>query len=1187
MKIKKIAIHNIATVTDCVLDMEQAPLRAADLVLICGETGAGKTTILDAICLALYGKAPRMEDTDMVARRGEAAEADTSGLGMDDVRQMMTTGTSESWALMSFAVKDGDADRTYTAGWYCSCANGRTFDAFIKGVAGRKGRNSGYRDAANFLVPGDVVTEVGTVAVRDGNDVIDKRVHDEVKRIVGLDFNQFCRTTMLAQGQFSKFYKSSDADKGVILEKILGNNVYSRVGKRVYEKTREYKNVWEQLNDRLGDLKPMTDDERRAVTEAIAEQGVVAASAAAQCHRIDTRLAWLSTDADIKASEAAAATRKKAAEEALTTPEYTAAAAHVALCDDAAAVINVLREVQGNKKRSEDSRKTLEMCVKKLAVASRELREQSSLLEAEKAKLRVNEDDYATRASQREVFDQDKQFVEALNAIVLSDSSMLKYRHALDAKRKSESEAENAQAKAEKDLKAAQKAVDEAVSAVKAGEEKLAALKPEEVNANRARQAARRGGLVSLRTAVSELQVRREEKAEAEKRLNEYNDVIRQKSDAIGRIDPLIDTADKVLKTVEDAFALANMAAGKDLDKLRTHLEVGCMCPLCRQKIEHELPQRSDLVDECNALKEQKGSAQKNLDELRDRRNTLVRQKTTAEEMCKQVRYSLEKTKADIETRQKAIDRAVSNLQIETGDIATIDAIIKTLDDEVRRTEETLQSISEAQKQLDALRKEVDCCVTARDKTREDHEQCVNVLTDVRSAIKQIDKALTDAETTKNNAQNTILLIDAEHIFGDIREVSGQVVREAYAAARSADKKQKDLIDSQRHNIELHSRALVEMQKLYAQAKDAMPESMVGEDGIGANAGTQAAADFPTSGDTLTEAVSVDSLNRLMRDIAAAKYALDEIAAKTKSCEAALQDYLGGHDGTSRDELEHLAAADPRETLQMRNIVGKAQRAVGEACARLAEAQHRAVEHAKVEGNVPLTEVEGDEATEAVRLLRKAKTEMSQRRDAANGEIGKLNERLKSDDTLHREHQALLERVAQAKTEYDKWARLNSILGDSTGDRFRRIALSFVLESLLERANVYLHKLTPQYDLVGVRGTLNINIRDIGRGGVIRSGNTPSGGETFLVSLALSLALSEISDSLAVDTLFIDEGFGTLSGQPLHNAVELLQSLQRDTCRRVVLISHNASLREMIPVQLQLTKDPYTCTSTVRTVVMS
>lgn len=314
MKIKKIAIHNIATITDYVLDVEQAPLRTADLVLICGETGAGKTTILDAICLALYGKAPRMEDTDMTARRGKSEDKDPSGLGMDDVRQMMTTGTSESWALMSFAVKADGVDRLYTAGWYCSCGSGRTFDAFVKGVTGRKNRNNGYRDAVNFLVPGDVITEAGTVSIQDGNDVIDKRVHDEVKRLVGLDFSQFCRTTMLAQGQFSKFYKSSDADKGVILEKILGNNVYSRVGKRIYEKMRDRKNAWQQLNDRLGDLKPMTDDDRRAVSEAITEQTAVAASADAQCRKVDTRLAWLSADADIKSAETVAAARKKSAE---------------------------------------------------------------------------------------------------------------------------------------------------------------------------------------------------------------------------------------------------------------------------------------------------------------------------------------------------------------------------------------------------------------------------------------------------------------------------------------------------------------------------------------------------------------------------------------------------------------------------------------------------------------------------------------------------------------------------------------------------------------------------------------------------------------------------------------------------------------------------------------------------------
>lgn len=1182
MKIKKIAIHNIATITDYVLDVEQAPLRTADLVLICGETGAGKTTILDAICLALYGKAPRMEDTDMTARRGKSEDKDPSGLGMDDVRQMMTTGTSESWALMSFAVKTDGVDRLYTAGWYCSCGSGRTFDAFVKGVTGRKNRNNGYRDAVNFLVPGDVITEAGTVSIQDGNDVIDKRVHDEVKRLVGLDFSQFCRTTMLAQGQFSKFYKSSDADKGVILEKILGNNVYSRVGKRIYEKMRDRKNAWQQLNDRLGDLKPMTDDDRRAVSEAITEQTAVAASADAQCRKVDTRLAWLSADADIKSAETVAAARKKSAEETLTAPEYVTAAVQVALYDDAAAVINGLREVQGNKKRGEDSRRTLEMCAMKLAGAARGLEKQRSSLDDEKARLNADETDYASRAQQREVFAKEEQFVGALNTIVLSDNSMRKYRLDLDAKHKAEAEAKDTQTKTEKELEAAQKALDDAVSAVKDGEEKLASLNPDEVNANRTRQATRRGRLVSLRAAVGELQARQAEMADIENKIGENEAIVSSKAAEIAQIDPLIDTADKTLKAVENAFALANMAAGKDLDKLRSHLEVGCTCPLCRQKIEHELPQRRDLEDECNVIKAQKDEAQKSLNELRDRRNALMRQKTTAEEMCKQGRRSLEKIKADIEARQKAVNKSVDDLQIETADIEAIDSLIKALDEDTRRTEETLRSIGEAQKHLEASRKTVSRCTAARDKARESHVKSVNALTNTQSAIKQIDKALKDAETAKNEARDKIESIDTEHIFGDIREVSGQVVKDAYLAAREADEKQKSQIDSQRHNVEMHERTLGEMQKLYTQALDAMPEGMTDEDGF-----AQPYDVVLAPGDMSASAVSVDGLNRLMREIAAAKSALDEIAAKAKTCEAALQEYLDSHSDTSRDVLERLAATDSREIQRLRNEINKAQQAVSEACARLAEVQRRAAEHIKAEGNAPMAEIEGDEASEAVRLLQEAKAEMSQRRDTANSEIGRMRERLESDDALHREHQELLERVAAAKAEYDKWDQLNCILGDSVGDRFRRIALSFVLESLLERANVYLHKLTPQYDLVGVRGTLNINIRDIGRGGVVRSGNTPSGGETFLVSLALSLALSEISDSLAVDTLFIDEGFGTLSGQPLQNAVALLQSLQRDTCRRVVLISHNASLREMIPVQLQLTKDPYTSTSTVHAVVLS
>lgn len=1178
MKIKKIAIHNIATITDCVLDTERQPLSTADLVLICGETGSGKTTILDAICLALYGKTPRMEDTDMTARRGQGAVAEATGLGMDDVRQMMTTGTTEAWALMSFSVKDGSTDRVYTAGWYCSCDSGRTLDAFIKGVSGRKGRNSGYRDAANFLVCGDAITETGTIAVRDGKDVTDKHVREEVKRIVGLDFNQFCRTTMLAQGQFSKFYKSSEADKAVILEKILGKNVYSRVGKRIYEKTRDHKNVWELLNDRLGSLKPITEDERQAIAAAIAEQGAIAARAAEQCRDIDTRLTWLSNDKDIKASLTAAAECKAAAEEALTTPEYTAAAAQVTLYDDAASVINLLRETQGNKKRDEDCRNTLAMCSMRLNDAARNIERQSMRLQADIAQLHDQETDYAGRAHRRKVFEWDKEFVEALNVIIMSDSTILKQKALLDQKVKDEEVVREAQVEAEERLKVAQKAEDDAAKAVKVGEKNLAALNPEEVNATRTCQATLRGRLLSLRTAVEELQARQNEAAEIEKASGKYKDDIAQIIEAIERIDPVIETADKVLKTAEEAFTLANIAAGNDLDRLRARLEVGCTCPLCRQTINHELPQRSDLVDEANAMKEQKTKAQKNLDELRDRRNALVRKKSTAEEMCRRLEQSLQKAKTDINVRQDAITQAVNDLKIGAPDVSAIDDKIEALDQDIRRTEKTLQTVSEVGKQLEALRKVAERCADVSGKAREKYAQCDNKLTEITADIKHIRQTLKDAEAAKDGAQVTASSIDPERIFGDLHEAPGQDVLDAYLAARLEDNKQKEAIDSQRHNVEMRSRALGEIQALYARAKDALPEDIPDATADG---------DSSTAADTTASDVSLDSLNLLMSKIIAAKSALDEIANKAEACEAALQEYLRSHEDCTRELLMRLAAIDPREIRRLRNMVDEARQKAGEARARLAEAQRRVAEHGKAAGNAPLADIEGDETSETVKLLQAAKTEWQQRRDTANSEKGKLNERLEADDTLRREHRALLERVAQAKAEYDKWSRLNHLFGDANGDRFRLIALSFVLESLLERANIYLHKLTPQYDLVGVRGTLNINIRDIGRGGVIRSGNTPSGGETFLVSLALSLALSEISDRLAVDTLFIDEGFGTLSGQPLHNAVALLQSLQRDTCRRVVLISHNADLREMIPAQIRLSKDPYTCTSTMRTIVMS
>ncbi len=156
---------------------------------------------------------------------------------------------------------------------------------------------------------------------------------------------------------------------------------------------------------------------------------------------------------------------------------------------------------------------------------------------------------------------------------------------------------------------------------------------------------------------------------------------------------------------------------------------------------------------------------------------------------------------------------------------------------------------------------------------------------------------------------------------------------------------------------------------------------------------------------------------------------------------------------------------------------------------------------------------------------------------------------------------------------FEKWDRLNSLIGDATGGKFRKIAQSYVLASLIHSANSYMRTLSERYTLKVRPGTFVIMLEDAYQGYTSRSASTLSGGESFLVSLSLALALSDIGNRMQVDTLFIDEGFGSLSGEPLQNAISTLKSLHSVAGRHVGIISHVEELKERIPVQIQVNQE--------------
>lgn len=178
--------------------------------------------------------------------------------------------------------------------------------------------------------------------------------------------------------------------------------------------------------------------------------------------------------------------------------------------------------------------------------------------------------------------------------------------------------------------------------------------------------------------------------------------------------------------------------------------------------------------------------------------------------------------------------------------------------------------------------------------------------------------------------------------------------------------------------------------------------------------------------------------------------------------------------------------------------------------------------------------------------------------------------RLKNDDENRVSHAQLVTQVERLSESYALWSGLDDLFGSSDGEKFRNIAQSWTLQLLLEQANLLLRQLCPRYELHCRPGSLVILVRDLDDGGAYRVVNGVSGGETFILSLALSLALSQLNDNgLRIESLFIDEGFGSLSDTFLENVLTVLENLQAGG-RQIGIISHVEKLKERIPVHVKV-----------------
>jgi exonuclease SbcC len=188
--------------------------------------------------------------------------------------------------------------------------------------------------------------------------------------------------------------------------------------------------------------------------------------------------------------------------------------------------------------------------------------------------------------------------------------------------------------------------------------------------------------------------------------------------------------------------------------------------------------------------------------------------------------------------------------------------------------------------------------------------------------------------------------------------------------------------------------------------------------------------------------------------------------------------------------------------------------------------------------------------------------------------LGNVKAQLIANDKDRKRQSKAATELLTLTTEAMPWRELNRLIGSAKGDEYSRFAQSLTLAQLIGLANCRLRNLSDRYLLLKPRdGQDELYVVDQYQGGAERTVTSLSGGETFTLSLALALALSDLaSQNVQIDSLFVDEGFGTLDPESLDTAIVMLEKLQQDSQKTIGIISHRQELKERISVQIQVDK---------------
>ncbi|MBQ3930462.1 MAG: hypothetical protein II708_05885 [Paludibacteraceae bacterium] len=1130
MKLQKLTIHNIASIEDAVINFDGSPLSNSEVFLITGKTGAGKSTILDAICLALYATTPRMKGTNMDGGTKDGKEDVT----LKDPRQLMRRNTGEASATLTFVGRD---DVHYEAQWYVKRAHKK--------------------------VTGSLQSKEWTLKNIDDGKTLnkDKEVSAKIKEAIGLDFNQFCRTTMLAQGEFTRFLNSNDNDKADILEKITGVDIYRKIGAKIYEVTSQKESELSVARSRVEGTKTLTDDEiaqRRTNLETLEKRFQELKSE----NEVNTnKKKWLEEETTLVKGVEESKCSLSAAQQVVESSEFKENQSLVKEWNDTIEARQWLENIRQAEKDLALQRNELDkLRIDFSALLGGQLYNRQRVNDIEGRIGKINEI-LNQEAGNVNVYGNAQTIVAALKRIIDGRSAIEQDRQKI-AQHKNLLETELKQkldsAKSEEE---SEKAKVETIEAeLKKKDEELASLG---LSTLRDQSSALLRLLTNINNAREKVETFFNAKNQREakrKELDQRHSDLENKKVELEKMSASIEEAKKQVEEKDQRFKAQKDTVDKFAATLRAKLQIGDTCPVCRQRIESALPNEEDLKKLVSDLQEELETAEQELNGLANVKNKLEATiKAEANALSRDEKAFEQDATIELQNKATGLCKSCGIDNLDNNTLPKLEALVKENTEKKLVVDKSITYGDGIQREVDQMRKTLE---NERKMFKDLQEKTLAVRDAINKCngnISTLETLIKTKESDINIAINEVKGFVPDGLFEinwieSPKEFSNTLVSAANKYDNSQDEKQRLTTEYGRLNT----------------VTDEVSRTI--------NSIISDVTDWGT-----LEAETGREINDIQGTANGISRRVTTILTKKKSDEDVINDnktrlnsFFSKNEAINEDRLTILLGHTAQTIGQIEDVIRHSKNEVLTKETLFNESIKRMEEHRSQKPQM------NEEDT--IESLHHRIGEIEQSINEISEQKGAINQELTINEENKRMLGALMEDVERKKAEFDKWYKMQQFIGDSTGNKFCKIAQSYVLATLINSANHYMKTLTDRYLLKVTPGTFIISLEDAYQGYVSRAASTISGGESFLVSLSLALALSDMGQTMSVDTLFIDEGFGTLSGEPLQNAISTLRSLHNKSGRHVGIISHIEELQERIPVQIQVNQDNNSSSSKIEIV---